>query len=211
LCCDSQLHFYKPKPFFLILPKLRSLLVCMADDRYWDDMFGDIEAGKHDVNALVSWSSKGTWKSKEGTLLHLAADTNNVKAGKRLLQLGADASLRAPSGFTPMHDAIWKGHAEFCTILPAYCLTQTTPNGHTALRWACIRRSYRPPNIPLILWLLDQFETEPDAKSLKWITKSPDVSAEVKQTIQAVFAAAFGRKRRWTVAKAAWLAACCAV
>jgi hypothetical protein len=176
----------------------------MADDRYWDDMFGHIEAGKHDVNALVSWSRKGT-------LLHFAADTNNVEAGKRLLQLGADASLRAPSGFTPMHDAIWKGHAEFCTILPAYCLTQTTPNGHTALQWSCMRRSYRPPNIPLILWLLDQFETEPDAKSLKWITKSPDVSAEVKQTIQAVFAAAFGRKRRWTVARAAWLAACCAV
>lgn len=163
---------------------------------WWDIMFGYIEAGKRNVNTKVD---------DIGTMLHYAAEEGNVEAGKRLLQLGADATLRNVSGYTAMHAAIYRNDVHFCAILPAVCLTQNTSDGYTPLQCAC--RPCRVPSILLLYWLLEQCEVKPDTRSLQICTRR--LSTGNKQRVKAAFAAAFARQRRWTAPRAAWLAACC--
>lgn len=163
-------------------------------------MFRCIEAGKRDVNEFMYGE----------TLLHSAADEGNVAAGKRLLQLGADASLRSHRGWTAMHYAVRENNVDFCAILPAFCLTQRTKHeGYTMLQVACLSTLNNGPNISAIVWLLEQMETELTEETFPCGTIFLYTSTEDKQTVRAAFAAALARRQRWTPPRAAWMAACC--
>ncbi len=51
------------------------------------------------------------------TLLHEAAYTNNIKLINILLKMGANPSLKDYSGWSPLHDASFKGHLESVKLL----------------------------------------------------------------------------------------------
>ena len=56
---------------------------------------------------------------RSGTPLHIMAIEGDTDAVKYLLSLGSSAAIKDERGWTPLHRAVWWGHADVCKLLLA--------------------------------------------------------------------------------------------
>lgn len=182
----------------------------LANIGRWDDVFRCITGSCYDVN--------DTFESSV-TLLHVAAACNDVAAGQRLLEMGADAHARDIDGWSAIHVAARLGFTDFCAALPSTCIAQPTERGRTVLQLACQMNQAETTKkqverCRLICWLLEQPECDPDAEAYTlWRANVRDgyIAEDNVVCVEAAFEWARGGRRRWTAPRAAWLSACCCV
>lgn len=178
----------------------------------WKTVIASIQAGKLSPNAA---------KSRGYTLLHAATASHcDVSVMKQLLRLGADPSAADDFWRTPLHWTMLHAHARIaedtlniCRMLPVKDLNKRDTFGITPLFFLITESIDHQCSvvikslIPVLTWTLEQPKCDLEAVGNDGRTPLEFCVGHSKYELANIIAAAIAARKRWTPARAAWIAA----
>ena len=181
----------------------------------WAALLAKVASGELHPDARSSYEFNGV-------LLHVAARHSTASVMLELLKLNATPSATNAYKELPMHVAVLNKNEplEICKLLPARGLAAVdlyTQSPLHSLVYRCLGDPYNERLLKVLAWMLDQPECPLEARNsfthplldvckcyAEKMPASPKIAAMLTDAIAA-------RRRRWTPARATWIAAAVAI